>query len=278
MKKDRSGSHFGVVRFPPVDNVNDMERKLNRVVIENLKVSVNLAKFERDGSAKDIRFKNPTSVHSIGRNVQGHYGGNGIGKSFRDVVLNSPYQSGEKELHLNSYRPQALAVWVNTVLIGRATDLQTLCGLGVWVKQNNGVMGLRYLGGLNVMIQLSGMMHAEKFISETHYWDAWFSKLYRWDGKPIPFERIALLKVYGVPPLLWNPVVFNNFGKIWGSGGYQSMGTRLCYDRRLVPESDAAGVSPMEDGASEGEMDRRMGSSNAAPDMIPKVAWENHSW
>ncbi|KAC9916964.1 hypothetical protein E3N88_45074 [Mikania micrantha] len=288
-------------------------------------------------AAKDFKFKesvpapkferiNPGKFGRFGSSTTWNTNHSGMGRSFKDVVLNSSFQYGEKELILNSFRPQALAVWGNDVLIGRAIDLQSLCGLGDWAMQIHSLRGMRYLGGLYVMIHLSGTMHAEKIISESQSWDAWFSKLYRWDGKSIPYERIAWLKVFGVPPILWDPVVINQLGEKVGkllskseaslsdqnlsqdclavlvSDGkliYEKINIRwegktfVCWlveDTRAwapdyvtggdvvpdseaavpgsgtsVPESGGADGSPMDDRPSRGEMERRMGNSNAVP-------------
>ncbi|KAD5961359.1 hypothetical protein E3N88_12832 [Mikania micrantha] len=223
MKKDKSGSYFGFVRFPPLENVKEMERRLNRVVIGNLKVSVNLAKFDKDGSMKVYQYKQPTFVPHSGmkgmeqqwvNDKQQTWANNftSNGRSFKDVILISRIQTTKKEIHLNSFRPQALAVWGNSVVIGRTKDFQSLCCLGEWVLKINGYRGLRYLGGLYVMIQFKDQLHANKLISETNTWEDWFSKLYVWEGKSIPYERIAWLKVYGVPPMLWDPIVINQLG------------------------------------------------------------------
>ncbi|KAL8199364.1 hypothetical protein R6Q57_012932 [Mikania cordata] len=49
-------------------------------------------------------------------------------------------------------------------------------------------------------------------------------------------------------------------------GGYQSMGTGICYGGRFCAEYHAPDVSHMGDGAAEGVMDRCMGSGTVVPD------------
>ncbi|KAD7479058.1 hypothetical protein E3N88_02194 [Mikania micrantha] len=95
-------------------------------------------------------------------------------------------------------------------------DLMSLNNLGVWASTVKGISNLRYLGGLHVMISFKNKVDADSILSDCSKWEHWFTKLKTWEGNYIPYERIAIiawLKVHGVPPQLWDPVVINLMGE-----------------------------------------------------------------
>jgi hypothetical protein len=52
--------------------------------------------------------------------------------------------------------------------------------------------------------------------NEYDAWSQWFSRLYVWEGKPPAFERVAWIKVTGVPISLWDRHVFDCVGERCG--------------------------------------------------------------
>ncbi|KAL8263880.1 hypothetical protein R6Q59_022010 [Mikania micrantha] len=63
------------------------------------------------------------------------------------------------------------------------------------------------------MISFKYKDDAVSVIREPRLWDEWFSKLHAWEGNSIPYERIAWIKVFGVPLQLWDPKVINQIGE-----------------------------------------------------------------
>ncbi|KAD5317993.1 hypothetical protein E3N88_17939 [Mikania micrantha] len=55
-KKDKAGNTFGFVRFEPITDTRSLELNINSIKMGNLKLVVNVAKFDKDG--------NPTSVEN----------------------------------------------------------------------------------------------------------------------------------------------------------------------------------------------------------------------
>ncbi|MFS7914272.1 hypothetical protein Hanom_Chr02g00151441 [Helianthus anomalus] len=47
-------------------------------------------------------------------------------------------------------------------------------------------------------------------------WEKWFTRLYVWDGIPPLFERVAWVKVLGVPVSLWDGHIVNRIGERCG--------------------------------------------------------------
>ncbi|KAL8223902.1 hypothetical protein R6Q57_019377 [Mikania cordata] len=55
---------------------------------------------------------------------------------------------------------------------------------------------VRYLGGLDVLLTFPSETDYHK---NTHGWKTWFT---RWNGNPLPYERVAWVRILGVPPAL----------------------------------------------------------------------------
>ncbi|KAJ0788413.1 hypothetical protein HanPI659440_Chr05g0191381 [Helianthus annuus] len=103
-------------------------------------------------------------------------------------------------------------------LIGETKDIETLNNL----KENlSGVteegLKLKYLGGLKVLLCFNSPEEAEEFrYTKMDVWEKWFARLYLWEGIPPVFERIAWIKVLGVPASLWDRHVINKIGERCG--------------------------------------------------------------
>ncbi|KAI3712974.1 hypothetical protein L1987_71544 [Smallanthus sonchifolius] len=84
--------------------------------------------------------------------------------------------------------------------------------LKVW-----GDVELRYLWGMKVMITFGSSVGARKFLhanKDVH--ERLFKNLQLWDGQLIPFDRIAWVRIHGVPVQLWEGKTFDRIGKMFG--------------------------------------------------------------
>ncbi|KAD4178000.1 hypothetical protein E3N88_26591 [Mikania micrantha] len=198
-KKDKSHCHFGFVRFPEVGNPVQLERDLNNIKLKNLKISVNIAKYEKDGKAQ--RF------HS----VQNHR------KAYRSDNLEktASHTSSWRIVVPDNFLSKTELNWGATSLLGRATDLRVLCSLRELILDQDNLT-IRHLGGLNVLLTFSNIKNSEVFLSNTHMWKPWFTSLEKWVGNLIRPERIAWLRIHGVPVQLWEANIFNKVASAFG--------------------------------------------------------------
>ncbi|KAL8260031.1 hypothetical protein R6Q59_027984 [Mikania micrantha] len=79
-----------------------------------------------------------------------------------------------------------------------------------------------YIGGLRVMISFLSLQLAKECLEKKTSWKHIFNNLEIWNGQDIPFERVAGLRIHGVPLALRDECTYNkialSFGKIiWGS-------------------------------------------------------------
>ncbi|KAD3641634.1 hypothetical protein E3N88_30858 [Mikania micrantha] len=173
--------------------------------------------YDRDGKPKiSQRTQKIPSSHAYNyggeRPNADHFSSVGNGRSFKDVVLNRQGLKPKLAIHLNSISSTTERLWGSKSLIGRAKNLSSLCSLRMAFSGANGVTTIRYLGGLAVLVQFPNIDGARSYLSNKDLWSEWFSTLDVWEGKMVPFERIAWVRILGVPPSLWDPHIFDQIG------------------------------------------------------------------
>ncbi|KAJ0524537.1 hypothetical protein HanHA300_Chr09g0301611 [Helianthus annuus] len=102
-------------------------------------------------------------------------------------------------------------------LVGRTVDLETLVDFDKLLRiAKLSVANLQYLGGLSLLISFSDADSAKVFMDAKKVWGPWFSKLDYWSGQSLPLERVAWLKLCGIPLHLLDPVVLGLVGDSFG--------------------------------------------------------------
>ncbi|MFS8014959.1 putative RNA recognition motif domain, nucleotide-binding alpha-beta plait domain superfamily [Helianthus anomalus] len=235
-KTDRAGGRFGFVKLSNIKDPDWWIEKLKEVRIDGAVIGVSLAKFNRDGSkVVDNKMGDRPSVFSRlkencervsvfdriqepGTEVQNSNPvvGHNWGRSFREVVQNSSWK-GTKNPEVMVIPPSTTEMVKNNELkslVGEAKDIDTLNNLNNFLEEG---LRLSYLGGLKVLIHFNSAMEAEDYLrKEVESWEKWFSRLYVWEGIPPIFERVAWIKILGVPASLWENNIFNRIGERCG--------------------------------------------------------------
>ncbi|KAJ0433559.1 hypothetical protein HanOQP8_Chr17g0660771 [Helianthus annuus] len=83
------------------------------------------------------------------------------------------------------------------------------------MKLQEGVV--RCFGGLSVLIEFSSNKYASMAKEELLGRPDQFDSPVIWEGQPIPFDRVAWLKIIGVPLCITNVKVLNNIGSLYGT-------------------------------------------------------------
>ncbi|KAJ0835819.1 putative RNA recognition motif domain, nucleotide-binding alpha-beta plait domain superfamily [Helianthus annuus] len=235
-KKDRAGGRFGFVKLSNISDPDWWISKLKEVRIGGAVIGVNVARFHRDGSkVESINQVSRVSVfdrlHGLGKPAMKdaapaqpaptRFGQ----KSYCSIVKNSEDRA-KAHIELPPMNTVTKKSLESKSLVGEAKDIETLNNLQECLSgiMDDGLQ-LKYLGGLKVLLCFSKPDEAEEFRHlKVDSWEKWFSRLYVWDGIPPLFERIAWVKVLGVPVSLWDRHVINKIGERCG---------------RLVVKSDA---------------------------------------
>ncbi|KAL8238115.1 hypothetical protein R6Q59_019196 [Mikania micrantha] len=109
-------------------------------------------------------------------------------------------------------------MWSNVSLIGRTLNLTILGNIETILDQERkDGCSIRYLGGLNVLLTFNHKYDAEMFMCGVEKWKQWFSNISVWNGQSLPLERIAWLRIWGIPPQLWDSLVMDKIGIKFGT-------------------------------------------------------------
>ncbi|KAJ0934171.1 putative RNA recognition motif domain, nucleotide-binding alpha-beta plait domain superfamily [Helianthus annuus] len=228
-KKDRAGNKFSFIKLSNVQDSDWWIDKLKEVRIDGAVIGVNLAKFNRDGSKVDVQ-NNRNRISVFDRLKGGTYiakpatgplepGNFGHGMKSYSSAVNPDAKENESSIELPPLNTETKKAFELKSLIGEAKDIESLNSM----KENlsgiteNG-LNLKYLGGLKMLLCFDSPEEAEDFrCNKVNDWEKWFSRLYLWEGTPPPlFERIAWVKVLGVPISLWDRHVINKIGERCG--------------------------------------------------------------
>ncbi|KAI3774453.1 hypothetical protein L1987_49009 [Smallanthus sonchifolius] len=104
-------------------------------------------------------------------------------------------------------------------IVARMIDMDALKNIRTIVKKiNPGGGRVQYLGGFTVLISYDDRKTTIDAMESAKGMSGRFSHIYLWEGQSLGFERLAWLKIYGLPMhLLHNDVidtVGNSFGKL----------------------------------------------------------------
>ncbi|KAJ0732875.1 putative RNA recognition motif domain, nucleotide-binding alpha-beta plait domain superfamily [Helianthus annuus] len=245
-KTDRAGNRFGFVKLSNIKDPAWWTEKLKQVRIDGAIIGVSLAKFRRGGSKVEepkvvdrssvfsrlqdnrermsvfSRLQEPRAGAQIARGQPmknktvidgpGHF----MGRSFCEVVQNHSKEDPVKAkvIELSPINTDMKKCNELKSLVGEAKDIDTLNDLKNLLNEG---LGLSYLGGLKVLIHFNDAKEADDYLrKEVETWEKWFSRLYVWDGAPPIFERVAWIKILGVPASLWDRHIFNKIGERCG--------------------------------------------------------------
>ncbi|KAM0029098.1 hypothetical protein Hdeb2414_s0018g00521811 [Helianthus debilis subsp. tardiflorus] len=150
----------------------------------------------------------------------------GRGKLFSELFHNNfvnpvPENGSGKEVGISidiADGTLAFPKLIGRAMVGRCKDLKVLKNLDSLLVDSKQVgVSLSYLGGLSMLLKFEEEAACVKFLLDNQRWKVWFNSLEPWEGQPLPFERLAWVKVQGVPLQLADNDVNNiaeHFGKI----------------------------------------------------------------
>ncbi|KAM0021237.1 putative RNA recognition motif domain, nucleotide-binding alpha-beta plait domain superfamily [Helianthus debilis subsp. tardiflorus] len=229
-KRGKNGNRFGFVKLFKVTDSEFWFEKLKEVKIDGAILDVCLAKFYRDGS-KVVAVNKEERVSVFERLGKGssvnkvhhtpiipqvmensHCGG----RTYRDVVSNNNVKASvdRKVIELPPINTELKKRREFRSLVGEAKDIDILNDLNNILHEG---LELSYLGGLKVLISFGSVKEADDYLrKEVESWEKWFSRLYVWEGLPHIFDRVAWIKVLGVPASLWDRQIFNKIGERCG--------------------------------------------------------------
>ncbi|KAL4582826.1 hypothetical protein LXL04_007387 [Taraxacum kok-saghyz] len=201
-KVGRNGQHYAFIRFVVVEDAGELERRMNGTNIRGRKLEVNIAKHERKAP--------PPPLLNTTRNP-------------KPVLFPNSNQSRQGNSSLRDHRTFAEMeeetwhwLW-KTSLIGKAKSLEHLGHMPKLLKSGKKIqMSIKYIGGLNVLIEFGCSMEAKEFLANGDRWKEylrwlqWGEHTNHWHG------RIAWIRIVGLPMNLWGERNFDAITKAFG--------------------------------------------------------------
>ncbi|KAM0008290.1 hypothetical protein Hdeb2414_s0116g00801421 [Helianthus debilis subsp. tardiflorus] len=161
----------------------------------------------------------PTGQKSVGGNFKVR-----DVRSYRDVVGTSSTGSGfngaplsEEKVVVVPDRVGAFKELHGVAVVGRTANLETLVDIDrLFNIAKIVVANVQYLGGLSLLVSFHDEESANRFLELKNVWEPWFTKLDPWRGQTLPLERVARLKLGGIPLHLFESDVMGQVGDLFG--------------------------------------------------------------
>ncbi|KAF5787418.1 hypothetical protein HanXRQr2_Chr10g0452521 [Helianthus annuus] len=197
------------------------------------KLKINVARFAVENSGVNVEKEG--KVNNLRQAGQSSYGGifnvRDV-RSYKEVVGSSKLGGGPKEQNVGRQEfdqrmeerfivvPDRSGAFKNLhglALVGRTKNLEILVDFDKLLRiVNITVAHFQYLGGLSLLITFHDEDWLRRFLDLKDIWNLWFSKLDPWNGQTLPLERVAWLKLCGIPLHLLDGDVLSQVGELFG--------------------------------------------------------------
>ncbi|KAJ0877858.1 putative RNA recognition motif domain, nucleotide-binding alpha-beta plait domain superfamily [Helianthus annuus] len=231
-KQDKNGCRFGFASFKDVKDRHDLEKMLRGVKMGDYKLKINIARF----AVENAGFLDHPEVKAQGPKVAGNAEGLrsfkfrdfrsysdvlGMGSSKGGGGVNCATEgSAEGEVSKSIVAPdrtEAFSDLYDIAVIGRTVNLETLVDFDKLMRiAKVDFSRIQYLGGLTILISFLDKSAARRFLDAKNLWEPWFTKLEAWRGQSLHLERVAWLKLSGIPLHLLDTDFLSQIGALFG--------------------------------------------------------------
>ncbi|KAL4556260.1 hypothetical protein LXL04_038906 [Taraxacum kok-saghyz] len=217
-RKDATGAFFAFVRFKGVSKPDELENGLNNLEYMGRKMTVNLSRHPRASGTADpgrAPISKPHRPIPVARTD---------GRSYAAVANGNRsdlHAATAKEIPLGTISLPCIKETQNWLgshsLVGEAKLFDILCNLPSLISlEGFNVAEIKYLGGLQVLLQFKSEKAASVFKANRNIWLKWFSWVDVFGKRSVRFEGIAWIKIVGIPVIAWDE---SNFASIAGRFG-----------------------------------------------------------
>ncbi|KAJ0844803.1 putative RNA recognition motif domain, nucleotide-binding alpha-beta plait domain superfamily [Helianthus annuus] len=243
-RRDHAGKVFGFVRFKRIKDQNKLLQALNNVWIGSYKIKVNVSKFQKEkrrdykgGSGSfhggpgyipkksmEMENKQRGASHEKESKRSGPINYDKPNVSYRDILTGYNKEEGKrKTVQLTGEESEFSKVMKKRTVVAVIRDMKKMKILGdILPEIFPNTMEVRYLGGAKLLITFGSQMEAEDFrIGFRETWEEIFSEVWEWKGEQIKFERLAWIKIVGIPVMLWSRETGEKIGETVGKVVYQ---------------------------------------------------------
>ncbi|PWA40101.1 nucleotide-binding alpha-beta plait domain-containing protein [Artemisia annua] len=222
-KRDKGGKRFGFVSFLDVRDIKEMLRRMYNIKMGAFKLEINVARFIlEDGEIREEyvhkqKAPNIPPSHNTG-NINVRFAKKGT-FSFKEALTGDRKKEEvqNKTLILDDHQPVMEDLHGRSLFIklGSFAVLRNLRS----ILSDMGLKGgrLRYLGGLQLLITFNSIDHATMAKDELLGRPKDFSLVESWKGQEIDFEKIAWVKIQGIPMHLMNDETMDKVAGLFGT-------------------------------------------------------------
>ncbi|KAJ0683365.1 putative RNA recognition motif domain, nucleotide-binding alpha-beta plait domain superfamily [Helianthus annuus] len=232
-KRDKHGNRFGFVTFSGVRNKQELLRDLAGVRMGDFKLRINVARFSLENSGLAAEKEGPVQnkIPAEKQFGRGSFSVRDV-RSYKDVVGTSNHGNGHYGAQVADSvsgsrvvdkvivvpdRVEAFKDRHGLAVVGRAVNLETLVDIDKLLNiARISVVKVQYIGGLSLLLSFHDEESVNRFLEIKNVWDPRFTKLDIWRGQSLPLERVAWLKLNGVPLHLLDFDVLSQVGEMFG--------------------------------------------------------------
>ncbi|KAI3790507.1 hypothetical protein L2E82_03598 [Cichorium intybus] len=224
--KGANGKYFGFNRFLGVEDTKDLESSLNGTKCRNNTLEINIAKHDRK---IPVRIQQVKKVKVGGSRLAGNgrVAGNGQvdNRSYAHVAAGLSTKPGGDNTHSIQHpiclkSDQNMIRWIKDYcLIGEAKTLHHLAHMPALISiHSEHRPSVKYVGGMLALISFDTYVNARRFLEGENNWKDIFKWLKWGDTVEEKFERVASVRIVGLPLQLWNEenyiAILAKFGKL----------------------------------------------------------------
>jgi hypothetical protein len=239
-KRDRGGRRFGFARFDQVEDDRRFEQELDTILIGRDKISVNLSHFHRfdlkknndniredrreNGGAQDRRENNgvDTLAGAVPRgDLQSNHFSNADKPSYAKAVKkgNETFPSKNDQRVFMSYEADKEVLdKYRKAFVGEALQPGMTYNIqNAFHRQGYFGVKVTPLGANLTLLEGQDEGEVKALVTDAKSWlEQWFKDIRPWSPKEIDHERVAWLRVFGIPLHAWNDLFFTQLLKPWG--------------------------------------------------------------
>ncbi|KAF5787053.1 putative RNA recognition motif domain, nucleotide-binding alpha-beta plait domain superfamily [Helianthus annuus] len=198
-KRDKGGNRFGFISMLDVKDKGELLKNLRGIRLGDNKLWFNIARFVLEdgeiniGMSKQKPIKIPDPKGNVGEGSTTNGGHNVTGEwSFKDMLLGKTINVDDKINAFSSLHGVAV--------VTRMADVTCLKNIYVYLNEICPGLGkVQYLGGLDLLVSFEDAESAQTFRFAAESMKEIFSLVSLWEGQSLGFERVAWLKVQGIP-------------------------------------------------------------------------------
>ncbi|KAJ0920178.1 hypothetical protein HanRHA438_Chr05g0238481 [Helianthus annuus] len=225
-KRDVRGNYFGFVRIEGVTEMNKVLKGMNTIKIYDAKLSVSIACFGKNHrqNANPNGYRPPENRYKVSNTQPARIY---IPKPVLNKGLFSEVVAGAKNGETGSRKKimveDRAALFpdhcIMRSVIGDVKDIKAFGNIKNMLKESGfPECSVGYIGGLKVMLVFKDKKSAVEFVNrKKEFWAQLLSTTVLWEGQHVEFERVACLKVVGMPLQLRDPKFFDRIGELFGT-------------------------------------------------------------